>query len=137
MKTEVNQFLWFRRFASDLLRRWRKLVGLLKKKKEKTKKIKIKRLCIPVYFRDLMENLALAIFSYLWITFFSVDHIHPTNTQRRNLLTRDHWVDLSPLPTPPIRLTKLINGALDQRNFANALTIQNLFLSIKDFLIAL
>lgn len=136
MKTEVNQFLWVRRFASDLLRRWRKLVGLLKKK-EKTKKIKIKRLCIPVYFRDLMENLPLAIFSYLWITFFSVDHIHPTNTQRRNLLTRDHWVDLSPLPTPPIRLTKLINGALDQRNFANALTIQNLFLSIKDFLIAL
>ena len=136
MKTEVNQFLWFRRFASDLLRRWRKLVGLLKKK-EKTKKIKIKRLCIPVYFRDLMENLALAIFSYLWITFFSVDHIRPTNTQRRNLLTRDHWVDLSPLPTPPNRLTKLINGALDQRNFANALTIQNLFLSIKDFLIAL
>lgn len=65
MKTEVNQFLWFRRFVSDLLRRWRKLVGLLKKKKEKTKKIKIKRLCIPVYFRDLMENLALAIFSYL------------------------------------------------------------------------
>lgn len=66
MKTEVNQFLWFRRFASDLLRRWRKLVGLLKKKKkEKTKKIKIKILCIPVYFRDLMENLALVIFSYL------------------------------------------------------------------------
>ena len=55
MKTEVNQFLWFRRFASDLLRRWRKLVGLLKKK-EKTKKIKIKRLCITVYFRDLWKS---------------------------------------------------------------------------------
>lgn len=34
-----------------------KIGWIVKKKKEKTKKIKIKRLCIPVYFRDLMENL--------------------------------------------------------------------------------
>ena len=44
MKTEVNQFLWFRRFASELLRRWRKLVGLLKKKRKNEKNKKKKTL---------------------------------------------------------------------------------------------
>lgn len=49
MKTEVNQFLWFRRFASDLLRRWRKLVGLLKKKR-KNEKNKNKKTLHPGLF---------------------------------------------------------------------------------------
>ena len=49
MKTEVNQFLWFRRFASELLRRWRKLVGLLKKKR-KNEKNKNKKTLHPGLF---------------------------------------------------------------------------------------
>ena len=46
--------------------------------------------CLPFIFVTQWKILLLQFSLTFESLFFSVDHIRPTNTQRRNLLTRDH-----------------------------------------------